>query len=172
MLFAPQFAKDTPSELDWRVIPIPRGSVYRCWSAGPIVPVWCHYVNKASKPCWSRITKGQLICPWCGKIKLRNIGYLPTFAHPDGKRRVIILSKTTMKPVRDVPFCTPLIANQAQVPNQPAVVRVEDVESMRGHAWKQLRKRDPEDITPYLVRKLWCVPEIAEFFGVELWTDE
>lgn len=172
MLFAPQFAKDTPQELAWRTIPIPRGSVYRCWSAGRVIPVWCHHVNGSSKPCWSRITGGKLVCPWCGKVKLRNIGYLPTFSFPEGKRCVIILSKTTMQPVKDVPFCTPLIANQAVTKNQPAVVRVEDTDSMRNHTWKLLKKREPEDITAYLVRKLWAIPEVCESLGVEPWHDE
>lgn len=172
MEFDSQISVPKPRHLDWRVIPIPRDSTYKCWLAGPVKGVWTHHANKVSKPCWRRITNGKLECPWCGKIKLRNIGYLPTWSYPEALQRVIIVCQTTMRPLVGLPVGTPLAATQANMRNQPAPCRVNDVESMKSHTWKKLRQQPPNDISEYLVRVLWGIPEIAEHFGVELWNGE
>jgi len=172
MIFEPASLTPTPENLCWRTISAPRGSSYRCWSAGPIVPVWVHHNGTASKPCWKRITKGKLVCPWCGVKALRQIGYLPTWSWPEAKRMVLVMPKTAMLSITGITLATPLVANQAVMKNQPAVVRVEDADTYRNATQKKLAKRPPEDIQEYLLRKLWKIPELCEHFGLEVWNDE
>lgn len=164
--------KDLPRSLDWRTIPIPKECPLSAFLAGPPFAVFAHNLNPVSKPCWKRITKGDLDCPWCGKIKLRLIAYVPLVTYRDQARRVVICSKTILPSVESLPTWSAVHCLTPKTKGLPSVIRATDDAPNNSPLQAKLKKRPPEDIREYLFRVLWGIPELCRYFDLEPWRDE
>lgn len=56
------------------------------YSGGRCHWYWCHEVGKKTKPCLTKVTDGELDCPWCRVMNERRVfGYQPLFRALDSK---------------------------------------------------------------------------------------
>lgn len=153
--------------LCWHVVKVGQEVPIRGFVAGPVQVQTCHQFGKVSKPCWSRITKGQLDCPRCAeKAARRQIGYLPLFDSLSLKQLVVIVSKTMVPVAQAVPLHGLVSCIMPKVKGLP--MRVAPEQDVGGHSLqrRQLAGRPAQDIRRYLL-KLWGVPELVEFFHGE-----
>jgi len=150
--------------LCWHVVKVGQEVPLRGFVAGPVQVVTCHQWGKVSKPCWSRISKGQLACPRCeDRAARRQIGYLPIWEAQSLKQLVVIVSKTMVPIAQAAPFRSAVMCIMPKTKGLPMKITPEqDIHTHTGNR-RLLMTRTPHDIRPYLLH-LWGQPELVELF--------
>lgn len=154
---------DTPAELRWKTIAVPRGEALRAFTASAPVGVYCHFNGQVSKPCTRRITKGVWDCEACLKKAARFIAYQPLYLYPTLQQVVVIVSKTVWPKLNGLTGHSPVSLSLAEKGNGPVRVLHLTPDELGLEIRKQAQRRGVVDIRRYLLH-LWQMPELTAFF--------
>jgi len=145
---------DLPLELRWRYVPVEGGETLHAWIVGPPVGVKVHW-SDYSKPCRHAITGGKLKCPLGPNCSPRFICYVPLLEVKRREQIVIIASKSVFPTVASFAHGSPVeIARPKSKNNPPLRITSVNPDTVGGMSSKNVAKRKPEDIRPYLLH-LW-----------------
>lgn len=155
-----------PGHLRWKYIPIRPEESIQCWLIGPLVGTECHHVGP-SKPCRRRMSDGALECPLCDEHKpVRWYGYVPILTR-DREQRVVIVSSSVEPVIAALGHAAPVSIARPKGSRQALRVRQILPEELGTIAHENVRRRKPEDITPWLLH-LWRDRVFAAWCGRQL----
>ena len=150
--------------LQWRTNTIGPGNSVRGWIAGPLQVVSVHFVNKASRPCRSKITSGKLLC-YCAAtpISVRQLAYLPLITQAREKVVVLMCATTARKAsilavTQEVEFWRP------QRAKAPLAIKILVPGELGTSPFTEVIKKKPHDIREYLLRVLWQDLDLINYF--------
>jgi hypothetical protein len=163
-MFKPARPEPFELNLQWRYVAVPIGTTIRGWVAGPVVGVWTHW-RTFTKPCHRCLTDGKLPCSLGIKCVPRFVAYMPLIEEKRREQIVVMLSRTAALKYELIAHATPVECSRPNVRNNPPlVVRACTPDELSASGTKNVGKREPEDIRPYLLH-LWQDKMLTEHLG-------
>jgi len=163
-MFESESIRLLPAELQWRTVVPKQGESVRGWVGGKLQVQTVHFVNKASRPCRDKITRGGMHC-YCGKTPMssRQIGYLPLITK-EREKVVILMCATTSKKAALLETGQPVEFWRPARDKVGLMFKVILPEELGETATENMRRMKPHDIRQYLLQVLWQDTELIRYF--------
>jgi hypothetical protein len=145
----------------WTYNAIPNGTKHKGFKAGDPFGVYVHYINRKSLPCKERITKGELVCPFCdGKYVPEWRGYTP-FWSQEYAPFFCLITEEYYEATCEIEHLAPVTISRGPLNTDPAIMRYD--------AWRatpiphNAMRAKPVDLSTFLIDVIWKDEELCRW---------